>query len=147
MTYQSTTIVGRLGSDPELRYIQSGKPVCNFPVAVTEKWRDRQSNEQREETTWYRVSVWGNQAETCNTYLEKGRQVLVIGNVQARAYTNKQGEAGASLDLTARNVKFLGSGEHNQSDGGQRQQQRQQQQQSRPPANDAPRATTEDIPF
>lgn len=110
MSWHQTIIVGNLGGDPELRYMQNGRAVCNFSVAVSERWRDRQSNDQQERTTWYRVAVWGAQAENCNTYLAKGRQVLVIGNVAARGYMNNNGEAAASLDLTARSVQFLGGG-------------------------------------
>ena len=110
MSWHQTIIVGNLGGDPELRYMQNGRAVCNFSVAVSERWKDRQSNEQQERTTWYRVAVWGAHAENCNTYLAKGRQVLVIGNVAARGYMNNNGEAAASLDLTARNVQFLGGG-------------------------------------
>ena len=108
MSWHQTVIVGNLGGDPELKYMQNGRAVCNFSVAVTEKWKDRQSNEQRERTTWYRVAVWGPQAESCNTYLAKGRQVMVIGNVSARGYLNNNGEPSASLDLTANSVQFLG---------------------------------------
>ena len=108
MTWHQTIIVGNLGGDPELRYLQSGQAVCNFSVAVSERWRDRNSGEQRERTTWYRVAAWGPLGETCNTYLAKGRQVMVTGNVAARGYINNNGEAAASLDLTARDVRFLG---------------------------------------
>ena len=107
MTWHQTIIVGNLGGDPELRYMQSGRAVCNFSVAVSERWRDRQTNEMQERTTWYRVAVWGNQAEPCNTYLAKGSQVMVTGNVSARAYINNSGEAAASLDMNARDVRFL----------------------------------------
>lgn len=121
MTWHQTIIVGNLGGDPELRYLQSGQAVCNFSVAVSERWRDRNSGEQRERTTWYRVAAWGPLAETCNSYLAKGRQVMVTGNVSARGYINNNGEAAASLDLTARDVRFLGNrgGEQDQYGGGQ----------------------------
>ena len=122
MTWHQTVIVGNLGGDPELKYMQSGRAVCNFSVAVSERWRDRNTNEQQERTTWYRVAVWGQQAENCNTYLAKGRQVLVVGNVSARGYINNNGEAAASLDLTARTVQFLAGGR----DGGDYQGGRQQ---------------------
>ena len=119
MTWHQTIVVGNLGGDPELRYLQSGQAVCNFSVAVTERWRDRQSNEQRERTTWYRVAAWGALGETCNTYLSRGRQVMVIGNVSARGYVNNNGEAAASLDMTAREVRFLGGrGDGDQGGGG-----------------------------
>ena len=126
MTWHQTIIVGNLGGDPELRYLQSGQAVCNFSVAVSERWRDRNSGEQRERTTWYRVAAWGPLAETCNTYLAKGRQVMVTGNVNARGYINNSGEAAASLDLTARDVRFLGNRGDQGGDygGGGQQQQR-----------------------
>jgi single-strand DNA-binding protein len=108
MSWHQTIIVGNLGRDPELRYLPSGAAVCDFSVAVSESWTDRSTNERREKTTWYRVNVWGNQAETCNQYLQKGRQVMVIGTVEARGYTNNAGEATASLELRAREVRFLG---------------------------------------
>jgi len=110
MTWHQTVIVGNLGRDPELQYTQSGRAWTRFTVAVSETWTDRQSNERREKTTWYNVSVFGPQAETVNRYLSKGRQVMVIGTVSARAYTNQAGEPGASLDLTARDVRFLSGG-------------------------------------
>ena len=154
MSWHQTIIVGNLGGDPELRYLQSGRAVCNFSVAVSERWRDRQTEEQREKTTWYRVAVWGNQAETCNTYLSRGRQVMVIGNVQARGYVNNNGEAAASLDLTARDVRFLsgrdGGGQQGGGwqGGGQQGGQRRPSQQSDRASNypDQP-ASVDDIPF
>ena len=117
-TWHQTIIIGNLGRDPELRYLQSGTAVCNLNVAVSESWNDRQSGERREKTTWYRVSVWGAQAETCNQYLSRGRQVLVVGTVSARGYTNNAGEAAASLDMRAQNVRFIG-GRQDDAGGGQ----------------------------
>lgn len=117
--FHQTIIVGNLGADPELRYLQSGKGVCNFNVAVSERWNDRATNEMQERTTWYKVAVWGKQAESCNTYLARGRRVMVVGNVSASAYTNKAGEPTASLELNARTVKFMGGQEDsNQQRGG-----------------------------
>lgn len=152
MSWHQTIIVGNLGGDPELRYMQNGRPVCNFSVAVSERWRDRQTNEQQEKTTWYRVAVWGAQAESCNTYLAKGRQVLVIGNVSARGYTNNSGEAAASLDLTARSVQFLGGGGRDggdfQSSGGQRGGRREGGRGDQRASNyTEPPSSVDDIPF
>lgn len=107
--WTQTIVVGNLGSDPELRYLPSGAPVCSFNVAVNEVWTDRQSNERREKTVWFRVSAWNQLAETCSQYLAKGRQVMVVGTVEARGYTNNSGQAAASLELRARDVRFLGS--------------------------------------
>ena len=110
MSYHQTIVVGNLGHDPELKYLQSGQAVCTFSVAVSEKWTDRQSNERKEKTTWYRVTAWGSLGETAKQYLAKGRQVMVIGTVEARAYMSNAGEPAASLELNARDVRFLGSG-------------------------------------
>jgi single-strand DNA-binding protein len=117
MTYHQTIIVGNLGSDPEKRYLPSGDPVTNFNVAVNESWTDRQTNERREKTTWYRVAVYGRQAEVVAQYLSKGRQVMVVGTVEANAFMGNDGQARASLDLRARDVRFLSGGS---GDGGGR---------------------------
>lgn len=106
--YQYTIIVGNVGRDPELRYTQSGVAVCDFSVAVSRRWTDRNSNEQREETTWFRVSAWRGLAETCNQFVHKGMQIMVTGRVGASAYVGQDGQARASLEITAQDVQFLG---------------------------------------
>lgn len=106
--YQKTVIVGNLGNEPELRYTPQGDAVVNLSVAVNRRWKNK-DGEQQEETTWFRVSVWGKQAEACNQYLSKGRQVLVEGTLSApKVYTGSDGEHRASLDLRAKTVLFLG---------------------------------------
>lgn len=107
--YQQITIVGNVGRDPELKYLPNGVPVCNFTVAVNERWGSGEDRQER--TTWFRVAAWRGLAETVSQYLSKGRQVMVVGTVQASAYTDKDGNAQASLELTAREIKFLGSRE------------------------------------
>ncbi len=106
--YQYTMIIGNVGRDPEMRYTQSGVAVCDFSVAVTRRWNDRQSNERREETTWFKVSAWRGLAETANQYVHKGMQIMVTGQVKASAYIGQDGEARASLELTAQDIQFLG---------------------------------------
>lgn len=105
--YQNTIVVGNLGRDPEMRYTASGTPVTSFSVATTRRWKSAEG-EDREKTTWFRVSAWGQLAETCNQYLTKGRLVLVEGEVDASAWKGNDGEARATLELRARNVRFLG---------------------------------------
>jgi len=113
--YQNTVVVGHLGNDPEMRYTASGIPVTSFNLATSRKWTN-QSGEPQEKTTWFRVTVWRKQAETVAEYLKKGRLVLVEGEVEARAYTDRDGNARASLELTANNVRFLGGrGESSES--------------------------------
>jgi len=112
--FQQCIIVGNVGRPPELRYLQSGVPVCNFTVAVNQV---SGSGENRtEKTVWFRVAAWRQLAETVNQYVQKGQQVMVIGTVEARGYTDNSGQPAASLEITARDIRFLGS-----RDGGQGQ--------------------------
>lgn len=106
--YQYTIIVGNVGRDPELRYTQSGTAVCDFSVAVSRRWTDRQSGQPREKTTWFRVSAWRALAETASQYVHKGMQIMVAGEVDVSAYMGQDGEARGSLELTARDIQFLG---------------------------------------
>ncbi len=112
--YQKVTIVGNLGRDPELRYLPNGTPTVTLSVATNNTYTN-QKGEQVKETTWWRVSVFGKQAEACSQYLTKGRQVLVEGRMRPdpttggpRVYTKQDGTSGASFDLTAQNVRFIG---------------------------------------
>ena len=107
--YQRVEIIGYLGQDPEMRFTPQGVPVTNFSVATSKRWKDATSGEQREETTWFRVTAWRRLAETCNEYLAKGRLVFVEGTVKASAWSASDGDPRASLELTAFSVKFLGS--------------------------------------
>lgn len=115
--YQYTVIVGNVGRDPELRYTQAGVAVCDFSVAVSRRWSDRNTNENKEETTWFRVSAWRGLAETCNQYVRKGMQIMVAGRVSASAYLGQDGTARASLELLALDVQFLGRRGEGAEDG------------------------------
>lgn len=112
--YHTIIIVGNLGRDPEMRYINSGQAVTNFSVAVSDNYTNS-SGEKVDRTLWFRVSVWGRQAENCNQYLKKGRKVLVEGRLVADPATGGpriwQGERGAnaSYEVSATIVRFLSS--------------------------------------
>jgi single-strand DNA-binding protein len=140
--WTQTIVVGNLGKDPELKYMQNGRAVCNFTMAVSESWTDKNTQERKDRTTWFRVAVWGPQAETCSKFLAKGRQVMVIGRVTASAYKAQDGNPQATLELTATDVRFLGGrddgnqpqGSYESSGGGS--------------SNDSgPAETDSDIPF
>ena len=111
--YQLITLVGNLGADPDLRYTPSGQQVTNLSVATNRRYNDS-SGQLRTETVWFRVAVWGNQAEACAQYLKKGRQVLVEGRLNAdangnpRIWTRQDGTPAASYEINARTVRFLG---------------------------------------
>lgn len=101
-------LIGNLGRDPELRYTQSGTPVCTLSIATSRKYKNKQ-DEQVEETEWHRVTVWGKQAEHCSNYLAKGRKVYVEGRLKTTSY-EKDGVTKYSTDIVADpfGVVFLG---------------------------------------
>jgi len=114
--YQQITIVGYLGRDPEMRFTPSGQPVTSFSVATSRSYTNN-AGQKVDETTWFRVSVWGAQAESCKQYLSKGRPVLVVGRLRPdpqtggpRVYTRNDGTSGASFEVNAMNVRFLPGG-------------------------------------
>jgi len=111
--YQSITITGRLGRDPEMKYLPSGDPICTFNVATDRTFNDKNGNRQKE-TTWFRVTVFGKQAETASKYLAKGRSVLVEGRLAVdpetggpRVYTDKQGKTRAAFEIVANLMRFI----------------------------------------
>jgi single-strand DNA-binding protein len=113
--YQKIIVVGNLGGDPEMRYLPDGTAVTNFSVATNRRWTDQRTGQPVDETTWFRVSVFGRQAESANQYLSKGRQVLVEGRLQPdaqtggpRLWTGQDGTVRASYEIRALTVQFLG---------------------------------------
>ena len=113
------TLVVNLGRDPETRYTPSGTMNVQFNVAASRRWTD-QGGQQQERTTWFRVTAWGRLAETLdrltqNGALVKGKQVLVIGNVEQREYQDAQGQPRFSLDVNADEVQLLGNRQDGES--------------------------------
>lgn len=118
MSVNKVILIGNLGRDPELRYMQSGSPVASLNIATTRKWRNKQTNEMVEETEWHRVSVFGQQAEHCNNYLSKGRQVYVEGRLRTRSYDDKDGVKKYATEIIADVVQFLGGRDGGGGGGG-----------------------------
>ena len=105
-------LIGNLGRDPETRFTPSGVMNVSFSMAVSRRWND-QSGQTQERTNWFRVTAWRRLAETLNNLaqegaLAKGRQVYVLGNFEAREYTDREGLLRTSLDVTADEVLLLG---------------------------------------
>ncbi len=113
--YHQIVIVGNLGRDPEMRYTPSGTPVTSFNIATNRKYTGS-DGQQVKETTWFRVSVFGKQAEACAQYLKKGSACLVEGRLNPdlqsggpRIFQRQDGTSGASFEVTANTVRFLSS--------------------------------------
>lgn len=111
------TILGNLGRDPEIRYTPNGKQNVSFSIAVSRKFNDQ------ENTTWFRVTAWGRLAEVLNTLtqqgaLHKGKQVLVIGDLEQREWTAQDGTVKQNLEVTADTVQLTGPREPQAADSG-----------------------------
>jgi single-strand DNA-binding protein len=100
-------LIGRLGRDPEIRYSQQGTAVVNFPLATGEQWTDKNTGERQEKTEWHRIVVFGKQAEVCEKYLSKGREVFVEGRLQTRTY-EKEGQTHYITETVVTNFQFIG---------------------------------------
>lgn len=100
-------LIGRLGRDPELRYMANGEAVCNFSVATSESWKDK--NGQRQESTeWHNVTMYRKLAEIAAKYLTKGSQVYLEGKIQSRKYQGKDGIERTAYEIIANEMKMLG---------------------------------------
>ena len=99
-------LIGNVGSDPEMRYTPNGKAVTSFRMATNYRYVGS-DGERREETEWFRVSVWGKQAESCNQFLSKGRRVYVEGRLHSRNWEGQDGQMRTSLEVSANRVIFL----------------------------------------
>lgn len=107
MSVNKVLLLGRLGQDPELKFTPSGQPVCNFSVATSESWTDKNGQKQ-EKTEWSRIVVWGKLAELCNQYLAKGRQVFIEGKLATRSWEDQQGQKKYATEIVASTVQFIG---------------------------------------
>jgi single-strand DNA-binding protein len=110
-------LIGRLGKDPELRYIASGNAVCNFSLATTEKWK--KDGAKQEKTTWHNIVIWGKLGEVAGKYLKKGSLCYLEGAVDNRSYEDKQGVKKYISEVIAQKMTMLdskGSSEHGDDD-------------------------------
>ncbi len=107
MSFNKVILVGNLGRDPELRYTPQGTPVCSFTMATNERRRDR-AGESQDVTTWFKVTLWGRQAETASQYLAKGRPVYIEGRLRVEEWTDREGKQRYTLEVNATDMQFIG---------------------------------------
>lgn len=115
-------IVGNLGVDPEMRYTQAGSPVCNYSVATSENWKDKQTGEKKEKTEWHRCVAFGRVAEISGEYLRKGSKVYIEGSLETSQY-EKEGQTHYSTQIKVRDMKMLSPRGESQGGGAPQQQQ------------------------
>ncbi|WP_367437178.1 single-stranded DNA-binding protein [Snodgrassella alvi] len=116
MSVNKVILVGRLGRDPETRYIPNGDAITNFSLATDEQWRDR-NGERQTRTEWHNVSLYGKLGEIAGQYLRKGSQVFIEGKIQSRKYTGKDGIERTAYDIIGNEMKML-SNRNDGSDSG-----------------------------
>ena len=149
-------IIGNLGADPEVRYLDGGAVVATFNVATTEKFTNR-NNEKVEQTEWFRVELWNEQAKVAEKYLKKGNSVYVEGRLRTEVWTDKEGKERTSLRVRASTMQLLGS-PNSDREGGEPAYEPSARQQSAPvqsspepkPATPRPQAAPkkpEPVPF
>ena len=108
MSVNQVILIGRLGRDPEVRYLPNGEAVANFGLATSENWKDR-NGEKQERTEWHNIVMYRKQAEIAGQYLKKGAQVYITGRIQSRKYTGKDGIERTAYEIIAGEMKMLGS--------------------------------------
>ena len=131
MSLNKVILIGRLGRDPEVRYMPNGEAVCNFSIATDETWKDRQTGQRQERTEWHNITLYRRMAEVAGQYLKKGSLVYIEGRIQSRKYTDKNGIERTAYEIIGSEMKMLGGG----NDGGQ---QNAQHTPPAPPSRQAP---------
>lgn len=109
-------LIGRLGRDPEVRYMPNGKAVCNFGLATSETWKD-QSGAKQERTEWHNITMYERLAEIAGQYLKKGSLAYIEGRIQSRKYTDKMGVERTAYEIIASEMKMLDSKNSTASQG------------------------------
>ncbi|NUF09826.1 single-stranded DNA-binding protein [Snodgrassella sp. ESL0324] len=112
MSVNKVILVGRLGRDPETRYMPNGDAITNFSLATDEQWRDR-NGERQTRAEWHNVSLYGKLGEVANQYLRKGSQVFIEGKIQSRKYTGNDGIERTAYNIIGNEMRMLG----NRNDG------------------------------
>ena len=108
MSLNKVILIGNLGRDPEVRYMPNGEAVCNFSIATSETWNDRQTGQRQERTEWHNITLYRRLAEVAGQYLKKGSQVYIEGKIQSRKYTDKQGIERTAYEIIGDELKMLG---------------------------------------
>jgi single-strand DNA-binding protein len=102
-------LIGNLGKNPETKVLESGKSVCNFSVATSETWKDKNTGEKKEKSEWHNIVVFDKLADVCANYLKKGSKVYIEGKIQTRKWTDKNGVDRYTTEIVASEMKMLSS--------------------------------------
>jgi len=114
-------IIGNLGQDPEVRFMPNGKAAANFTVATSDKWKDKQTGEQKEKTEWHRITMFERLAEIAGEYLTKGSKVYLEGKLQTRKWQNQEGKDQYTTEILVNKLEMLDSKAQGQAPAQQQQ--------------------------
>lgn len=101
-------LIGNVGQDPEVRHFASGTPVCNLSLATSETWKDKTSGEKKEKTEWHRLVFIDRLAEVVGEYVRKGSKISVVGKIETRKWTDKEGVERETKEIKCHEMKMLG---------------------------------------
>ena len=137
MSLNKVILIGRFGQEPTIRYMPNGEAVCNFSIATSETWNDRQTGQRQERTEWHNITLYRRLAEVAGQYLKKGSLVYIEGRIQSRKYTGKDGIERTAYEIIGSEMKMLGG-----NDSGQ---QNAQHTPPAPPSRQAPAAPAQPV--
>ncbi|NND77394.1 MAG: single-stranded DNA-binding protein [Flavobacteriales bacterium] len=145
-------LVGNLGKDPEIRNLESGVTLARFPLATSESYTDKQTNEKKTITEWHNVVLWRGLASVAEKYLSKGKQVYIEGKIKTRQWTDADGNTRYTTEIVGENMQLLGRADQGSAPSGQSQEKTysadttapQTQSASEPVAN---KTEEDDLPF
>jgi single-strand DNA-binding protein len=152
MSVNKAILVGRLGQDPDVRYMPNETAVCNFSIATSRSYKDK-AGEKVEKTEWHRIVMFGKLAEIAKEYLKKGSQVFLEGRLQTRKWQTKEGQDRYTTEIVADTMQMLGgrdssSGETKASDDSFDQEPSKKDKSETPsPAAESFDQFEDDIPF
>lgn len=108
-------LLGNLGKDPEIRYLEGGTAVANFTLATSENYKDKTTGERKTITEWHNVVLWRGLAEITEKYLKKGSQVYIEGKLRTRSWQDKDGNTRYTTEIVAENMQMIGRKDENTS--------------------------------
>lgn len=111
-------LIGRLGQDPDVRYMPNGQAVANVTIATSETWKDKNTGEQQEQTEWHRVVFFRRLAEVVGEYLKKGSRIYVEGRLQTRKWQDNQGQERYTTEIIANEMQMLDTRDSSNSASG-----------------------------
>lgn len=147
MSVNKVILVGRLGKDPESRAFPDGGSVCNFSIATSESWKDKQTGERKERTEWHNIVLRNRLGEVATQYLKKGSQVYIEGSIRTRKWQDQSGQDKYTTEVMGREMTMLDSKSDNNQSGQQSGHKPQPASPSAGPDYGNPSDYDDDLPF